>query len=61
MPATQWRQLRVLKKNKAKAICSSTLGGIWKELDCQPGDIPEYVADNADGEEDTRPAGILEK
>ena len=35
--------LSILKNNKAKAIRLSTLEEICKELDCQPGDIIEYV------------------
>lgn len=35
--------LSILKNNKAKAIRFSTLEAICKELDCQPGDILEYV------------------
>lgn len=35
--------LSILKTNKAKAIRFSTLEAICKTLDCQPGDILEYV------------------
>ena len=35
--------LSILKNNKAKAIRFSTLEMICKALDCQPGDILEYV------------------
>lgn len=35
--------LSILKNNKAKAIRFSTLEAICKELECQPGDILEYV------------------
>lgn len=35
--------LSILKTGKAKAIRFSTLVSICKELDCQPGDILEYV------------------
>ena len=35
--------LSVLKTEKAKAIRFSTLDAICKMLDCQPGDILEYV------------------
>ncbi|MFA5635652.1 MAG: helix-turn-helix transcriptional regulator [Anaerovoracaceae bacterium] len=35
--------LSVLKNNKAKAIRFSTLEELCKALDCQPGDILEYV------------------
>ena len=41
--------LSILKNNKAKAIRLSTLEEICKALDCQPGDIIEYVEDK-DGE-----------
>lgn len=36
--------LSVLKTGKAKAVRFSTLEAICKALDCQPGDILEYVA-----------------
>ena len=32
--------------NKARAVRLSTLDAICKALDCQPGDILEYVADD---------------
>lgn len=35
--------LSILKTGKAKAIRFSTLEAICKALDCQPGDILEYV------------------
>ena len=35
--------LSILKTGKAKAIRFSTLDAICKVLDCQPGDILEYV------------------
>ncbi len=35
--------LSILKNNKAKAIRFSTLEAICEALDCQPGDIIEYV------------------
>ncbi len=37
--------LSILKNNKAKAIRLSTLDAICKALNCQPGDIIEYVED----------------
>ena len=37
--------LSILKTGKAKAIRFSTLDAICKTLDCQPGDILEYVYD----------------
>ena len=44
--------LSILKTGKAKAIRFSTLEAICKHLDCQPGDILEYVS-----EETTPPEG----
>lgn len=35
--------LSILKNNKAKAVRLSTLNAICKALNCQPGDILEYV------------------
>lgn len=35
--------LSILKNNKAKAVRFSTLEAICDVLDCQPGDILEYV------------------
>ncbi len=35
--------LSILKNNKAKAVRFSTLEAICRELDCQPGDVLEYV------------------
>lgn len=37
--------LSILKNNKAKAIRFSTLDEICKALECQPGDIIEFVED----------------
>ncbi len=37
--------LSILKTGKAKGIRFDTLEAICKALDCQPGDILEYVAD----------------
>ncbi|MBO6297538.1 MAG: helix-turn-helix transcriptional regulator [Lachnospiraceae bacterium] len=37
--------LSILKNNKAKAVRFSTLEAICKALNCQPGDILEYVPD----------------
>ena len=36
--------LSILKTNKARAIRFSTLDSICRELECQPGDLLEYVA-----------------
>ncbi|OAB40637.1 hypothetical protein PMSD_01685 [Paenibacillus macquariensis subsp. defensor] len=35
--------LSILKNGKAKAIRLNTLEAICKALDCQPGDILEYI------------------
>ena len=35
--------LSILKNGKARAIRFSTLEAVCRELDCQPGDILEYV------------------
>ncbi|WP_217603185.1 helix-turn-helix transcriptional regulator [Chitinophaga sp. GbtcB8] len=40
--------LSILKTGKAKAIRFSTLDAICKALDCQPGEILEYVKDEKD-------------
>ncbi len=40
--------LSILKNNKAKAVRFSTLEAICAALDCQPGDILEYVPDEAE-------------
>jgi putative transcriptional regulator len=37
--------LSILKTGKAKAVRFSTLEAICKALDCQPGDILEFVSD----------------
>lgn len=42
--------LSILKNNKAKAVRLSTLDAICKALDCQPGDILEYVDDGEEEE-----------
>lgn len=43
--------LSILKNNKAKAIRFSTLEAICKALNCQPGDIIQYVEDEEDSPE----------
>ena len=47
--------LSILKTNKARAIRFSTLDALCRELNCQPGDLLEYVPGgipqgSADGE-----------
>ena len=39
--------LSILKNNRAKAIRFSTLMALCHELDCQPGDILQFVDDPA--------------
>ncbi len=49
--------LSILKNNKAKAIRLSTLNEICRALECQPGDILEYVEDeDAGAESDDAPS-----
>lgn len=43
--------ISVLKNGKAKAIKINTLNSICKALNCQPGDILEYVEDGEDENE----------
>ncbi|MGE5329291.1 MAG: helix-turn-helix domain-containing protein [Deltaproteobacteria bacterium] len=45
--------LSILKNNKAKAIRFSTLEAICKALDCQPGDILEFVPEECKDTEKT--------
>ncbi len=40
--------LSILKTGKAKAVRITTLEAICKELDCQPGDLLEYLRDTED-------------
>jgi len=37
--------LSILKNNRAKAIRFTTLEALCRELQCQPGDILEYIED----------------
>lgn len=45
--------LSILKNNKAKAVRFTTLDALCKALQCQPGDLIEYVEEEEekDGEE----------
>ena len=43
--------LSSLKNNKAKAIRLSTLNEICKALECQPGDLLQYVEDEDSAED----------
>ena len=45
----------VLKNGRAKAIRFSTLDAICRELDCQPGDILEWVEDEDGGQDSDEP------
>ena len=42
--------LSILKTGKGRAVRFSTLEAICRELDCQPGDIIEYRADEPEEE-----------
>ena len=41
--------LPILKNGKAKAVRFSTLEAICEVLECQPGDILEYISDQTQG------------
>lgn len=43
--------LSLLKTGKVKAIRFSTLEAICRALECQPGDLLEFVPDDARGDE----------
>ena len=49
MMAKRKMNLSILKNNKAKAVRFTTLDAICRALDCQPGDILEYVKEEDDG------------
>ena len=38
--------LSILKNNRAKAVRFSTLAALCRELDCQPGDLLQYISDD---------------
>lgn len=42
--------LSILKNSKAKAVRFTTLEAVCKALDCQPGDILQYVPNEAEKE-----------
>jgi putative transcriptional regulator len=44
--------LSILKTGKARAIRLETLDAICRHLQCQPGDILEYIEDEGDDDED---------
>ena len=39
--------LSILKNEKAKAVRFTTLDALCRELNCQPGDILEYINDES--------------
>ncbi len=43
--------LSILKNNKARAVRFSTLEAICRALNCQPGDILEYVEEEEESHE----------
>ena len=49
--------LSILKNNKAKAVRLATLDAICKALNCQPGDIIEYVPDEITNENSMNEGG----
>jgi putative transcriptional regulator len=42
--------LSILKTNKARAVRFSTLEALCRELNCQPGDLLEFVPGSEQGE-----------
>ena len=44
----------VLKNGRAKAVRFSTLDAMCRVLECQPGDLLEWVPDESDGDADER-------
>ena len=44
--------LSLLKTGKVKAVRFSTLSAVCRELQCQPGDLLEYVAGEEEQEDD---------
>jgi len=49
--------ISVLKNGKAKAVKLSTLSNICKALNCQPGDILEYVPDEEEDDDNGKTTG----
>jgi putative transcriptional regulator len=47
--------LSILKTGKAKAVRFTTLEALCRELDCQPGDLLQFVLD---AEEDDKPSQV---
>lgn len=47
--------ISILKNGRARAIRLDTLDKICKALDCQPGDILEYVPEDGEAESNTPP------
>ncbi|WP_028581461.1 helix-turn-helix domain-containing protein [Desulfogranum japonicum] len=46
------QNLSILKTGKARAIRFETLDAICKALDCQPGDILEYISQEGENHEE---------
>lgn len=46
--------ISILKNGKAKAIKLSTLDSICRALECQPGDLLEYVPDGEEQRQDMK-------
>lgn len=48
------QNLSVLRSGRARGLRFGTLAAICRELGCQPGDLLEYVPDDAGGPSDPR-------
>jgi putative transcriptional regulator len=50
--------LAVLKNGRAKAVRFTTLAALCEALDCQPGDLLRWEADDVAGETASHPVGM---
>lgn len=48
--------LSILKTGKAKAVRFTTLEALCRELECQPGDLLQFVADADDDQQSAKKA-----
>ena len=53
--------IAVLKNGRAKAVRFSTLAAMCRVLECQPGDLLEWVPDESDGDADERDGDDYER
>jgi putative transcriptional regulator len=53
--------LSLLKQGKVKGVRFETLARICEFLDCQPGDVLEYVSDDEENRRDGRASGAAKR